>query len=1036
MDLGLDAPGRPSKLRTPAAVSVAGVPDAGNDSEGAYGRFVGVPSRSDLERFFFLDDADRALVVKRRGDRNRVGFALQLGTVRFLGTFLPDPTEVPPEVVAYVCEQVGVADVSALAGYMARRPTRFEHSREITAAYGYREFSAMEKELARWLADRAWTTDEGPTALFDGAVVWLRARLVLLPGLSTLSRLIASERDAANLRVWTELTEPVSRAKARALRQLLVVPDGARLSEYERLRTPETVVSGAGMARALERVAEISALGIGGLDLSGVPRRRTLALARYGMSAKAPLLRRHPEPRRVATLVATIDWLGARAVDDALELFDVLMTNDLMARAARESREERLVRYPKLSKDAGKLAQAVAVLLEAFEAEEQPSLEGVWEAIEARVPREELRAAVAYLAEIAPPPGAAPGGEWREALVDRFASVRAFVPMLALSIEFGAIDAAAPVLSAMRALPALLDLRATAKVPAGYLDERRVAAGVVPAGWWLRLVFPPARPAGTVDRAAYVFCVLEQFHRHLVRRDIYALPSVRWNDPRAQLLQGAAWTTARGPALNALGLPDDPEELLGEQAAQLDSAWRQLADRGEVEVDAEGRLHAGKIDAVSDPPSLIDLRRRLEAMLPRVGLPDLILEVMAWHPAFAKAFISASGSRSRLADLHVTIAAALTAHALNIGYVPVITEGVPALTRGRISHVDQNYLRAENYAAANAVLITAQDTIPLARRWGGGLVAGIDGMRFVVPVRGFHARPNPKYFGRRRGATWLNMLSDQAVGLAGRVVSGTPRDSLHVIDLIYSQDAGARPEVIITDTGSYSDIVFALMTLLGFDYRPQLADLPDAKLWLIDRHADYGVLNAAARGRINLDRVRRQWPDILRVVASIHTGAVPAHDVLRILSPGGTPTQLGDALAHYGRIFKTLHVLAYVDDEPYRREIKAMRNLQEGRHDLARTVFHGKKGELHRGYRDGMEDQLGALGLILNTITLWNTVYLDHALDALRASGYPVLDEDVDRLSPYIRKHINFHGHYAFPVIGSATARRALRDPDAPEDED
>ncbi len=223
------------------------------------------------------------------------------------------------------------------------------------------------------------------------------------------------------------------------------------------------------------------------------------------------------------------------------------------------------------------------------------------------------------------------------------------------------------------------------------------------------------------------------------------------------------------------------------------------------------------------------------------------------------------------------------------------------------------------------------------------------------------------------------------------------------------------------------------MTLLGFDYRPQLADLPDAKLWRIDRTADYGTLNAAARGRIDLDRVKRQWPDILRVAASIHTGTVAAHDVLR---SGGTPTQLGDALAHYGRIFKTLHVLAYVDDEPYRREIKAMRNLQEGRHDLARTVFHGKKGELHRGYRDGMEDQLGALGLILNTITLWNTVYLDHALDTLRASGYPVRDEDVARLSPYVRKHINFHGHYAFPAIGPGTTCRALRDPDAPEEDD
>ena len=70
------------------------------------------------------------------------------------------------------------------------------------------------------------------------------------------------------------------------------------------------------------------------------------------------------------------------------------------------------------------------------------------------------------------------------------------------------------------------------------------------------------------------------------------------------------------------------------------------------------------------------------------------------------------------------------AHALNVGYVPVISEGVPALTRGRINHVDQNYLRPENYTAANAVLIAAQDTIALAQLWGGGLVAGIDGMRF------------------------------------------------------------------------------------------------------------------------------------------------------------------------------------------------------------------------------------------------------------------------------------------------------------------
>jgi len=80
-----------------------------------------------------------------------------------------------------------------------------------------------------------------------------------------------------------------------------------------------------------------------------------------------------------------------------------------------------------------------------------------------------------------------------------------------------------------------------------------------------------------------------------------------------------------------------------------------------VTVDAEGRLHVKKLDAVPDPPSLVDLRNRVQAMLPRVDLPEVILEVMAWHPDFAQAFTSVSGGQTRLADLHVTIAAALTA---------------------------------------------------------------------------------------------------------------------------------------------------------------------------------------------------------------------------------------------------------------------------------------------------------------------------------------------------------------------------------------
>ena len=126
-----------------------------DDEAAAYGRYVGAPSREELDRMFFLDDADRTLVAKRRGDHTRLGLALQLTTVRYLGTFLPDPLDVPTVVLERLAGQLGIADPSCVKRYTERRTTPFEHREEIKAAYGLREFSQAGDEFAQWARSRA-----------------------------------------------------------------------------------------------------------------------------------------------------------------------------------------------------------------------------------------------------------------------------------------------------------------------------------------------------------------------------------------------------------------------------------------------------------------------------------------------------------------------------------------------------------------------------------------------------------------------------------------------------------------------------------------------------------------------------------------------------------------------------------------------------------------------------------------------------------------------------------------------------------------
>jgi TnpA family transposase len=358
-------------------------------------------------------------------------------------------------------------------------------------------------------------------------------------------------------------------------------------------------------------------------------------------------------------------------------------------------------------------------------------------------------------------------------------------------------------------------------------------------------------------------------------------------------------------------------------------------------------------------------------------VPEVLLEVHAWTGCLDE-FTHVSEATSRTSDLITSLAAVLVGQAMNVGIPAVAAEDEPALSLDRLFWVEQNYVRADTLSGANARLVDYHARLELAAAWGGGELASADGLRFVVPVRTINAGPNPKYFGKGKGAkgvTYYNFTSDQFIGFHGIVIPGTPKDWYYLLEGLLEQETSLEPVEMVADTTGASEMGFGAFRMLGLQLSPLLADAGSATLYRVDPAAGYGPLQGLIRARVNTQLICDAWDDLLRVAGSLRSGAVKASELFRYLVGGGKPTPVGRALIELGRLDRSTYLATYFDDELLRRRVRTQKNRQESRHSLARRVCHGQKGELRQRYREGMEDQLAALGFLVNVCVLWNTVY-------------------------------------------------------------
>lgn len=155
----------------------------------------------------------------------------------------------------------------------------------------------------------------------------------------------------------------------------------------------------------------------------------------------------------------------------------------------------------------------------------------------------------------------------------------------------------------------------------------------------------------------------------------------------------------------------------------------------------------------------------------------------------------------------------------------------------------------------------------------------------------------------------------------------------------------------------------------------------------MDKSADYGALDELARGCADLSKAENQWDEMMRTAGSLKLGTIHASELIRSLLKSSRLSGLALAIMEVGRVNKTLYLLNYIDDEDYRRRILTQLNRGESRHAVPRAICYGQRGEIRKRYREGLEDQLGARGLVTNAVVLWNTLYIQESLSWMHSNG-------------------------------------------------
>ena len=769
-----------------------------------------------LIRHYTLGESDLSLVRQRRGDHNRLGFAVQLCCLRYPGCALPTDAEPPAPLLAIVGRQLHI-EPNVWPQYAQRPETRREHLAELQAWLSLTPFAIGDyRRFVHDLAELARQTDRG-IVLAETLIGLLRQQRILVPTVDVIERVCSEALTRGTRQVYEALTSPLSDRHRNALDGLLTSREGARETDSRsgcasrRGRPTPNICS-----THLERLKTVRDLSLpDGLE-HAVHQNRLLKLAREGGQMTAQHLRDLEPARRYATLVALMLDTGATLIDEIIDQHDRFL-GTLFSKARRDH-SDRFQQSGKAINDKVRLYSRIGrALLDAKQSGGDP-----FAAIEAVIPWEVFRESIGEAEKLARPEDF----DYLALVGDGFGQLRRYTPTLLGALTMKAAPSARELLAGVEVLKGMNERQARKvpdDAPTAFVRKR-----------WKSLVHTP----DGLDRRFYELCVLSELKNALRSGDIWVQGSRQFKDFEEYLVPASRFAAQReqeklGQKALGLAVETDGERFLQDRLALLGrelATVERLAAVGELPdaaVTSSGRLKITPLDSAV-PDEAQALTQQASGLLPHLKITELLLEVDDWT-GFTRHFRhlkSGEGAEDR--QLLLT---AILADAINLG-LSKMAESCPGTTYARLTWLQAWHVRDETYAAGLAELTNAQLRQPFAAHWGDGTTSSSDGQNFRAGGRGQSAGQVNLKYGPEPGVQFYTHVSDQYSPFHTKVINATVRDATHVLDGLLYHESDLRIEEHYTDTAGFTDHVFGLMHLLGFRFAPRIRDLADKRLFI------------------------------------------------------------------------------------------------------------------------------------------------------------------------------------------------------------